>query len=99
MMPSAGPPPASFLFASLLFSFLTGVTLAGFYDFVKSLLPKDKTQRIFCFTELVVVISFVLFSLPVYLLFNLPVALLVTWFISSVIIFLLSAAVFVRLLK
>lgn len=99
MMPSVGPPPASFLFTSLLFSFLTGVTLAGFYDFVKSLLPKNKTQRIFCFTELVIIISFVLFSLPVYLLFNLPVELLVTWFISSVIIFLLSAAVFVKLLK
>lgn len=99
MMPSVGPPPASFLFTSLLFSFLTGVTLAGFYDFVKSQLPKNKTQRIFCFTEVEVVLSLVFFSLPVYLLFNLPFVLLVSWFVSSAVIFLLSSAVFVKLLK
>jgi len=99
MMPKAGPPPPSFFITSLLFSFLTGVGLAVFYDWIKSLLPKDKWSRIFCFTCLITGLSFIFFSLTAFLLFNLPFMLLVWWFVSSVIIFFLTAMVFVRVLK
>ena len=99
MMPKAGPPPTSFFITSVLFSLATGVVLAVFYEYIKSLLPKDKWQRTVCFTKIVVRLSFVFFSLPTYLLFNLPFMLLVWWFISSVVIYFLAAIVFVRVLK
>jgi hypothetical protein len=99
MMPKAGAPPTSFFLTSILFSFITGVGLAIFYDCIKTLLPKDKWQRILCFTCLITGLSFLFFSLTAFLLFNLPFMLLVWWFISSVVIFFLTAAVFVRILK
>lgn len=99
MMPSAGPPPVSFLVTSLFFSLATGVVLAAFYDFVKNLLPKEKWPRIICFWEIVIGLSFVFFTLPTYLLFNLPLILLVWWFISSAVIFFLTAVVFANILK
>lgn len=99
MMPKAGPPPASFFLTSLLFSLATGMTLAAFYDYIKNLLPKNQWQRMFCFTEIVVVLAFVFFSLPTYLLINLPLGLLGAWLVSTVVILFLATTVFVKLLK
>lgn len=99
MMPEAGPPPMSFFLTSLLFSFITGVVLAAFYDFVKGLLPQDKWQKIFNFTCTVFVLSFVFFSLPVYLLINLPVGLMLWWLLSTIVIFFLTAIIFVKIIK
>ena len=99
MMPKAGPPPTSFFITSILFSYITGVGLAAFYDYIKSLLSKDKWPKVFCFTKIVVGLSFVLFSLPTYLLFNLPFMLLIWWFVSSVVVFFLTAVFFVKVLK
>ena len=99
MMPSLGAtPPARFFIASMLFSFITGVVLAAFYDFVKGLLADNRCQKIFEFSGIVIILSFVFFSLTSYLLFNVPFVLLVSWFLSSFVILLLSVAAFVRVL-
>ena len=99
MMPKAGPPPASFMIWSLLFSYITGVTLAAAYDFIKDLLPKKFWTRVLNFTDLVICLMIVFFSLPVYLLLNVPMGLLLVWLISGFIIVFLGTTVFVKMLK
>lgn len=99
MMPKAGPPPMEFYITSLIFTFITGVMIAAFYEIIKSLLPKDKGERIFCFTAMIFSLAFVFFTLPVYLLINLPFTLLVYWVISSLVIFSLGSVVFTKVLK
>jgi len=99
MMPTAGPPPASFMVVSLLFSYVTGVTLAAVYDFIKDLLPKKFWLRVINFTDLIIGLMVVFFTLPVYLLLNVPVMLLVYWLASSVVIVFLGTVVFVKMLK
>lgn len=99
MMPKAGPPPLSFMVVSLLFSYLTGVTVAVFYDLIKDLLPKKFWPRVLNFTDLTVSLMIVFFTLPVYLLINLPFMLLVWWLGSSIVIVFLSAIAFAKMLK
>lgn len=99
MMPKSGPPPASFMVWSLLFSYITGVTLAAGYDFIKDLLPKKFWTRVLNFTDLVICLMIVFFSLPVYLLLNLPMGLLLSWLVSGFIIVFSATAVFVKMLK
>jgi hypothetical protein len=86
MMPKAGPPPPEFMTTSLVFSFATGISIALIYYYLKDLLPKNTTKRIFLFADLMIAASFVFFTLPVYLLFNVPMGLLVSWFVSSFVI-------------
>lgn len=99
MMPTAGPPPPSFMILSLLFTFITGLSLAVVFDFVKGLLPKDYWSKICCFTSLVVWLMVLFFTLPVYLLLNVPLMLLIWWFASSVVIVFLGTVVFVKVIK
>ena len=99
MMPKAGPPPASFTILSLLFSYITGVTIAALYDYIKDLLPKKFWPRVLNFTDLVIGLMVVFFTLPIYLLLNVPPMLLIWWFISSVVIVFLGTIVFVKMIK
>ena len=99
MMPTAGPPPASFMVVSLLFSYVTGVTLAAVYDFIKDLLPKKFWSRVINFTDIIIGLMVVFFTLPVYLLLNVPLMLLLSWLASSVVIVFLGTVVFVKMLK
>lgn len=99
MMPNASPPPTSFFITSILFSFLTGVTLAIFYDLIKEKLAKTESGKVICFTGMLVTLGTVFFTLPVYLLINIPGGLMISWFLSSVIIFLLTSMIFVKVLK
>ena len=99
MMPSLGAtPPANFFILSILFSLVTGLSLAMFYEFVKSLLAGSCCQKVCQFSCLLVVMSFIFFSLPTYLIFNAPLALLISWFFTNIIISFLSAMVFVKVL-
>ncbi|MBL7159750.1 hypothetical protein ISS85_04695 [Candidatus Microgenomates bacterium] len=99
MMPSAGPPPMSFMVISLVFSYVTGVTLAAVYDFIKDLLPKKFWPRVINFSDLIIGLMVVFFILPVYLLLNVPLGLLLSWLASSVLIIILGTMVLVKVLK
>lgn len=99
MMPAAGPPPVSFQITSLLFSLISGVALVIFFEYIKPVLPKKPLDKTIYFTKIIVLLSFIFFTLPVYLMFNIPFMLLVSWFITSVIIMFLSSMVFVKVMK
>ena len=99
MMPSAGPPPASFIITSLIMSFVSGVSLGLVYYYIRDMLPKEFAKRVFFFADLTVGLQFVFFTLPVYLMFNVPVGLLISWFISSFMILLAVSYTFVRIIK
>jgi hypothetical protein len=99
MMPEAGPPPMSFFAISIFFSFLTGLILSYLYAFIKELLPKSYWQKVNCFASIVIGLSFVLFTLTVYLLFNVPLGLLAAWFLSSIVAYYLSSMAIVKIVK
>jgi hypothetical protein len=99
MMPTAGPPPASFIIMSLVFALVTGLVLAGFYNFIKDGIPGGYWKKVIWFTIIIFILSFVLFSLTSFLLFNLPVGLLVAWLVSTLIIYFLNSLVFAKLIK
>lgn len=99
MMPKAAPPPLSFFLVSVVFSFLTGITLAVLYEKFRNLFSENKWKRIFNFTCLFTILSIVLFSFPVYLLINVPLSLILIWVVGSLIIFFFTAIAFNKLLK
>lgn len=98
LMPNAGPPPTSFLVTSLLFTFVTGLVVAVFYELVKGILPKSYWQKTVNFTGLTFALALVFFTLPVYLIINLPVGLQLWWLGSSFMVFLLTSLAFVKIL-
>lgn len=99
MMPSAGPPPPSFMITSLIFSFVTGVSVTLIYYYLKGHLPKEERKRILYFADLMAATSFLFSTLPMYLMFNVPVALLISWFISNFIILTIGSFVMVKIIK
>lgn len=99
MMPTAGPPPPSFMITSLVFSLISGISIALIYSYLKDHLPTETKKRFFYFADLMIGASFVFFTLPVYLMFNVPAGLLVSWFISSFVILTSSSWMLVKILK
>jgi hypothetical protein len=99
MMPSAGPPPPSFMIISLIFTFITGVSLTLIYYYLKDHLPVEKKRRVLYFADLMLGTYLVFFTLPTYLMFNVPGGLLVSWFISTFIILTAGSWVFVKIIK
>lgn len=99
MMPTAGPPPPEFMITSFVFTFITGVSLAVIYYYLRKYLPDNNKQRVFYFADLMIATSFIFFTLPSYLLFNLPLGLLVSWFVTSFIILVTASFIFVKIIK
>lgn len=99
MMPSADSPPLSFMITSLILTFVSGISLALVYCYVKETLPKAFWKRIFFFADLMIAMSFVFFTLPSYLMFNLPIGLLVSWFVSGFVILVFASWIFAKVIK
>jgi hypothetical protein len=99
MMPKAGPPPASFMIISLVFTLATGISLSLIYYYLKDHLPRESKKRIFYFADLMIGTSFVFFTLPVYLMFNVLGGLLISWFISSFIILTINSWILVKIIN
>jgi hypothetical protein len=99
MMPSAGPPPTSFVITSLILTFVTGISVTLIYYYLKDHLPENRVKRVFYFADLMIATSFVFFTLPTYLMFNVPVGLLISWFISTFIILTAGSWVIVKIIK
>lgn len=99
MMPSAGPPPPSFLITSSTFTFATGISIGLVYHYIRNLLPKQFWHRVTFFADLMIGTSFIFFTLPSYFLFNLPIQLLASWFISGFIILFLTSLTLVKIIN
>jgi hypothetical protein len=99
MMPSAGPPPASFMITSLIFTLVTGISVTLIYYYLRDHLPPLGLKRVFYFADLLVATSFLFSTLPMYLMFNVPVALLISWFVSSFVILTINAWILVKIIK
>jgi hypothetical protein len=99
MMPSAGPPPIEFTITSLVFAFVTGISVALIYYYLRDHLPPLGFRRAFYFADLLIATSFLFFTLPSYLMFNVPVGILISWFISSFIILTAGSWVLVKIIK
>jgi len=99
MMPSKGPPPMEFFLVSLIITFVSGVSLALIYYYVRDILPKKFWLRVTFFADLMVATSFIFSTLPMYVLINLPMQLLISWFISGFIILVAASYTFVKLIK
>lgn len=98
MMPSVGPPPASFMIMSSTFTFASGLSIGLIYYYIRNLLPKQFWHRVTFFTDLMIGTSFIFFTLPAYLLLNLPFQLLLSWFISGFIILFLTSLTLVKII-
>ncbi len=98
MMPKAGPPPADFMIMSFVFTFATGISIAIIYYYLKEILPKKFSRRVFFFADLMIGCSFIFFTLPTYLLFNVPLGLLVSWFISTFVILVFASFISVKII-
>ena len=99
MMPGNGPPPASFMITSLIFSFVTGISVSLIYYYLRDHLPSNLFKRTFYFADLMVATSFVFSTLPMYLMFNVPLGLLISWFISSFVILTIGSWVLIKIVK
>jgi hypothetical protein len=99
MMPSAGPPPMAFTITSIIFAFVTGISIALIYYYLRDHLPPLGFKRAFYFADLLIATTFVFFTLPAYLMLNLPVGILVSWFVSSFVILTAGSWLLVKIVK
>lgn len=100
MMPTAGPPPASFYVYSILFSLITGLLLAIVYVVVKeSVAGKTKVKKGLMYGFLVFLVGGLPFSLTILLLVNLPFGLICEWAAETLVVNLLGGMVIAWLMK
>lgn len=99
MMPKAGPPPMDFFIKSTIITFVSGISLALVYYYIRDMLPKNFRERVLLFADLMIGLQFIFFTLPIYLLINLPMALLISWFISGFLILVITSYFCVRIIK
>lgn len=99
MMPSAGPPPMAFTITSIVFAFVTGISIGLIYYYLRDHLPPVGFKRAFYFADVLIATGFIFFTLPAYLMLNLPVGILVSWFISSFVILTAGSWVMVKIIK
>lgn len=99
MMPTAGPPPTSFMIMSIVFTFVSGVSITLIYYYMRDILAGKGFMKAFYFADILIATSFVFFTLPVYLLFNVPVGLLIWWFVDEFIVLVAGSWVIVKIIK
>lgn len=99
MMPVAGPPPMAFTITSIIFAFVTGISVGLIYYYLRDHLPPLGFKRAFYFADVLIATTFLFFTLPSYLMFNVPVAILISWFVSSFIILTAGSWVLVKIVK
>jgi len=99
MMPTAGPPPMSFLYYSIIFGIITGILLAFVYAIIRGGVPWTGTKRGLAYGSLVFLVAGVPSSLSLYLLVNLPSTLIAYWALENLVIYLLGGAIFGRLIQ
>ncbi len=99
MMTSSGPPPLSFFVISLLFTYVTGCTLSAVFEFMQPLFGKKYWAQVVGFTDIMVGLSIVFASFPMYLLFNVPLSLLGWWLGANWVTVLVASMVFAKVMR
>jgi len=80
MMPSAGPPPASFMYMSFLFGFIGMFLFSWVYSVIKKSVPGNSLiSKGFTYGIIVTLIALVPGHLAMILLLSLPVNLIIVW--------------------
>ena len=100
MMPSAGPPPASFMVLSLIVGFITSLIFAWFYTVVRDSIPGDApTNKGLNYGLMLYLVAGVPFIATNFLLINLPLGITVSWFFEGLLVYLIGGLLAARLLK
>lgn len=87
MMPAAGPPPASFMVYSLLFSIIGGILVAIVYAVVKVSVPGNTiAKRGLNYGLLIFLIGGIPGYLSMLLLINLPASLVLYWAFETLVV-------------
>ncbi|PIN87364.1 hypothetical protein COV19_00025 [Candidatus Woesearchaeota archaeon CG10_big_fil_rev_8_21_14_0_10_44_13] len=88
MMPSAGPPPASFFYYSLSFGLIGSLLFIGTYVLLGSRLPfKSSAKKGAMYGFLVFLAGVLPGYMSLYLLINLPAGLIAWWAVLSLVIY------------
>lgn len=90
---------ANYHFINLIFTFVTGVSLAIVYYYLRDNLPKNKLQRTLYFADLMVATYFIFFTIPVFLIFSVSPMLLFIWFVKAFLLLLINSVVLVNIIK
>jgi len=96
MMPSAGPPPPSFMLVSALVNFIAGFVISVLYQLVKDEMGQKYWTKVWSFAAFAWILATVLFAGTAFLLFNLPLGLLGAWLVSSAFIYFLTSLYLAR---
>jgi xanthosine utilization system XapX-like protein len=99
MMPTAGPPPLSFMFYGLLFSLITGLLFALVYAVIKKSLPGKTVKKGLMYGFLIFLVAEIPYSLTTILLINLPMLLILYWAIEALIIYLIMGLISAKIIK
>jgi hypothetical protein len=101
MMPTAGPPPASFYYYSIAFSFIAGIMFSAAYYVLKQGIPgKHYIQKGLNYGLLVFAVAGIPFALTNFLLINLPTLLVLTWaFLDGLVAYVLAGVAVARVLE
>ena len=94
MMPTAGPPPPSFMAYSLLFAFISAVLFVLVFQILRQGVPgSGPAMKGLTYGFLVFLIAAIPGMLSMYLLINLPVGLLWIWTAECFIVYLLTGLI------
>lgn len=100
MMPSAGPPPASFMIYGLIFGLISALIYAGVYDRLKNSVPGDGIVNKGLFYGLILFLVGVIPGyLSLYLLINLPALLIFYWAVEGLVIDLAGGIVIAAIVR
>lgn len=100
MMPNAGPPPASFMIYSVLFTLVGGILFALVYAVIKEGVPgKTLVKKGLIYGSIVFLLAGIPTSLMLYLLINLPSTLIWLWAVEVLVIYLLGGMIVAKVDK
>jgi hypothetical protein len=101
MMPTAGPPPMSFFYYSIAFSFIGGLIASFIYSRVQVVFGKKSVmQKGIRFAIGMFLVSGVSFFLSMYLLINVPLGLLISWlFFNGLLVNLFAGIAIAKILE
>jgi len=100
MMPTAGPPPTSFMLYSLLFGLISGILIALVYGVVKNSVPGNTAaKKGLNYGLLLFLVAGIPGYLSMLLLINLPAMLLLFWAFEMLIVDLIGCMIVARIMR